>query len=173
MEPRLVHHFSEHGAVSFQAVPYHVAGSSVHLETEGLRVRDVGIALHVGGLDERLVALGSADYSGPGYIILLDDNGLTQYRNSDTPDDTDVFSVPWTGTATFSHVVFTLDGDTLKVYLNGVESGSQKSYVSLLDTSYPLVIGEFFDGVLDELAIYEHALTAARIKAHYRAGTGN
>jgi hypothetical protein len=30
----------------------------------------------------------------------------------------------------------------------------------------------FFDGSMDEVAIYDHALTAARIAAHYHVGVG-
>jgi hypothetical protein len=124
-------------------------------------------------LDDQTRRLISKSNDGPGYLVVLNENGLTQYRNSDKPEDTDVFGVPWPDATSFIHLVYTFDGTSLKVYLNGVEAGTQTASVPLLDTTYGLVIGQFVEGTLDELAIYEHALTSDRVKAHYRAGSGN
>ena len=124
-------------------------------------------------IDQQTRRIFSKSKDGPGYLVVLNEHGLTQYRNSNTPDDTDVFVVAWHGATTFTHVVYTFDGASLKLYLNGVEAGSQLAYVPLVDTSYPLEIGEFFEGELDELAVYEHALTSVRVKAHYRVGSGS
>ncbi len=73
---------------------------------------------------------------------------------------------------TFTYVAVTFDETRLKMYRNGTESDSEPAIASMPDTDVPLVVGEGFAGTLDELAIYEKALPADRIAAHYRAGAG-
>jgi hypothetical protein len=77
------------------------------------------------------------------------------------------------------HVVATYDGQALRLYVNGAldtvtpRSGGLTNY----DSQNGLAIGGFFNlpapiygGVLDEVALYPVALSAARVKAHYDAG---
>ena len=82
-------------------------------------------------------------------------------------------------TGTWYHVVWVkVDPGTAEthLYLNGVEetlSGSGSSYVN---TTGPLLLGhtefgENLDGKLDEVAIYNTALSGARALAHYTAAT--
>lgn len=76
------------------------------------------------------------------------------------------------------HVVGTFDGETARLYLDGAEVASQ-SRVGILnpasstDLNFAAEhngnINERFIGVLDEVAIYHHALSADRIAAHYDA----
>lgn len=85
-------------------------------------------------------------------------------------------------TGQYSHVVSTYDGATMVLYVNGAAVTSVASARSLSSISVPLNVAtysdpqlsaqEYFPGAIDELAIYDHALTAARVLAHYRAGTG-
>jgi hypothetical protein len=78
---------------------------------------------------------------------------------------------------TIYHIVATRSGGVGKVYLNGVEDGSDT--VPGLTTGFadqPLHLGAHIDnsaginGTIDELAIYQTALSAARVEAHYDAG---
>ncbi len=48
---------------------------------------------------------------------------------------------------------------------NGIESASEPATSSAPATTAPLAIGMGFTGTIDELAIYEKALTAERIAA--------
>lgn len=77
----------------------------------------------------------------------------------------------------WSHVVVSADGTTLTLYVNGnpVASGSEatitdtaSTHLSFGSTSDFTV--EWYDGALDEPAIYTHALAPARVLAHYQAG---
>ncbi len=63
------------------------------------------------------------------------------------------------------------DGAQL-IYRDGGEAASEPAFLSLPDTSFSFAIGEGFDGVLDEVAIYPHALSALRVKEHHRIGAG-
>jgi hypothetical protein len=77
--------------------------------------------------------------------------------------------------ATTHHVVMTYDGVTLSLYIDGVLAASVSSPVSLGSITQPLLIGAgpfssaFWPGYLDEVAIYNYALTPAQITAHYLA----
>jgi hypothetical protein len=76
----------------------------------------------------------------------------------------------------WKHVVVTHDGVTDKMYMNGVKV-NEKAYAGALGkTSSPLGIGydpidqgNYFDGQLDEVMIYDEALTATQITALYTA----
>jgi hypothetical protein len=79
----------------------------------------------------------------------------------------------------YSHVVVTGDGSVLTMYIDGAPSGNQVPQASVPTTVAPgLVLGsssgvaqEFFDGKLDEAAIYIKCLTPQRVHAHYLAAT--
>lgn len=77
------------------------------------------------------------------------------------------------------HVAFTYDGTTAKVYLNGVLDGSSARTGAMSSTTYDLILGRwgnsgsplYFDGRIDEAALYSTALSSTRIAAHYSAAT--
>ncbi|HZO16321.1 MAG TPA: LamG domain-containing protein, partial [Polyangiaceae bacterium] len=75
------------------------------------------------------------------------------------------------------HVVGTWNGSTARLYLDGVAQTPLLVPVTLIDNAEPFRIGAFdstggagFDGVIDEVAIYDHALEEPRIIAHHQAG---
>ncbi len=76
---------------------------------------------------------------------------------------------------TFGHwyyVAFTYDGLAAKLYINGVLKGTQQRMVNFTDNSNDVYIGKtenptypyYFKGIIDELRIYNRALTADEIK---------
>jgi hypothetical protein len=72
------------------------------------------------------------------------------------------------------HLVGVCDGVSLKLYVNGVLVGSAM-LPGLVDVSAtPLYIGgiagQFWNGVIDEVAFYEYPLTEAQVKRHYNVG---
>ena len=74
------------------------------------------------------------------------------------------------------HVVLTFDGSNIRLYLDGSEAITPVSTaVSTMQDWSRLVIAlqgaEYWGGRLDEIAIYDFALSPARIEAHYNAGT--
>ena len=80
------------------------------------------------------------------------------------------------------HVALTWDGATMRIYRNGVELAS-KSAAGTLQSSYDLIIGadsngydpvgRYFDGVMDEVALYGRALDVVELRQHYAAGVGD
>jgi hypothetical protein len=73
---------------------------------------------------------------------------------------------------TWSHLAATYDGTTIRLYVNGGLVSSQVAAGSIMVTSNPLRIGgntvfssEYFAGRIDEVRIYNRALSVAEIQA--------
>lgn len=75
---------------------------------------------------------------------------------------------------TWTHLAATYDGSTLKLYVNG-EPVNHSASGSIASSTGPLrfggnaVWGEYFDGLIDEVRIYNRALTLAEIQADMNA----
>jgi hypothetical protein len=79
-----------------------------------------------------------------------------------------------------NHVVLTWTGTTLTAYVNGVASGGGTGTAPLIGYSSPyagfsvggtVATQTGFSGAVGEFALYNTALSAARVLAHYNAGT--
>ena len=70
----------------------------------------------------------------------------------------------------WTHLAATYDGATLRLFVNGAETASHPVTGSIMASSNPLrvggnaVWGEYFAGVIDEVRIYNRALSAAEIQ---------
>jgi glucose/arabinose dehydrogenase len=75
----------------------------------------------------------------------------------------------------WTHLAATHDGTTLRLFVNGAQVGSRAVSGSLLTSSGALRIGgnsiwgEFFRGRIDEVRVYNRALSAAEIQADMNA----
>jgi hypothetical protein len=93
-------------------------------------------------------------------------NGTT-YVSVTTPAVTDT---------NWHYIVATDDGSSAKIYLDGVLRGSASTTLKLTPNLNPLNIGRanngayFFNGWIDEVAIYPTALSSGTIQAHYTKG---
>lgn len=96
--------------------------------------------------------------------------------NAPTAYGTTFDASAWT-TGTIYHIAAVYDGTNWKLYVNGSNvattagSGPQTSGRALMigreDNSFGT--GGYFDGVIDEVAVYNTGLSAVRIAAHYAA----
>jgi chitodextrinase len=71
----------------------------------------------------------------------------------------------------WQHLAASFDGTTARYYINGVEVAS-RAVVGAVGTSntwrigaYGSVAGGFFDGIIDEIHVYDRALSAAEVQA--------
>ena len=70
----------------------------------------------------------------------------------------------------WSHLAATYDGAVLRLYINGVEAGQVLRSGALATSSFPMEIGgnglngQFFQGKIDEVRLYNVALTPAQIQ---------
>jgi hypothetical protein len=75
------------------------------------------------------------------------------------------------------HVLGTYDGTTQRLYVNGTEvagaalTGAITTNTNALDIASWSEGTEAFNGTIDDVAVYTSALSAARVAAHYEAGT--
>ena len=78
-------------------------------------------------------------------------------------------------TNTWTHLAATYDGAQLRLYVNGTLAGSRAQTGNMTVSSAPLRIGgnavwsEFFAGLIDEVRVYNRALSAAEIQADMNA----
>jgi len=77
---------------------------------------------------------------------------------------------------TWTHLAFTFDGSTLRLYVNGslvrtsgINSGSIVTSAGALRIGGNAVFGEYFKGLIDEVRVYNRALTAADIQVDMNA----
>ena len=110
------------------------------------------------------------------WIFWLNSGGLQLHING-------VNGTSWIGSATFSptlhqwyHIAITRQSRTYVFYVNGSPVSTNNDSVAIPDSGSPLMIGEaeganFFNGLLDEVSIYNRALSPNEITAIYNAGS--
>ena len=113
-------------------------------------------------------------------FIVGTDNTLSCYINRSGVGGTNFASTQTFANATWYHAAVTRSGNTLKYYIDGVHTttGTIGSGHSVTNTA-PFALGavsasggEGFDGNLDDVSVWERALTDAEIASIYNAGTG-
>jgi len=114
--------------------------------------------------------LGYVDPSGPFFMLERTDTGTKVYTQG--------AGAPAVGS--WAYVVVTYQhGVGSIVWVNGQAGTTQTNDVSLAGATSDFIIGaenggatSWWSGEIDEVAVYDYALSAARIQAHYMVGTG-
>jgi hypothetical protein len=128
----------------------------------------------------RLVQKEAADANSrrQGYLLYMSEEtgrlGFERWRDGEadvaiTPDALPIDAV--------THVVATYDGGVMRLYIDGTPVTEGPSRRELLDTDFTFRIGgrsddaSPFSGIIDEVAIYDRALSEEEITAHFDLGT--
>ena len=82
--------------------------------------------------------------------------------------------------STWAHVVFTYDGATLKLYVNGALDSSKTTAAGISNTAHDMYIGAYtgnvnsdkLTGAIDEVGVWNRVLSAGEVTALYNSGTG-
>ena len=112
-----------------------------------------------------LLALSTKENGSPLPKFYISSNG-TNFDSAVSPDSL--------SSGTWYHLAGTFDGDVLKIYVDGVEKGSKDTTLtSIVLNNQPLLIGGdraggaegngYFNGLIDEVRIWDEALTADQI----------
>jgi hypothetical protein len=116
--------------------------------------------------------------AGSGWFQLLNNHntGRLQFRVTGDGDPV-LVSTAALDLNTWYYVVATYDGVAAKLYINGKLDSTLAAVVAPAQNADPLYIGRRGDGffnnaLIAEVAIYPKALSAERIAAHWRAGSG-
>lgn len=89
--------------------------------------------------------------------------------------DVSTSTVALADTTTWHHLVATKNGSAVKLYMDGADVTGSVSNLTMANTADPLRLcstttnGFFFAGQLDEVAVYNRALTASEVASHYAA----
>ncbi len=108
-----------------------------------------------------------------GYAIFL--NGVSTVGFERFVDNTLVIaSGPMLTNGRFAHLVGTYDGAELVLYVDGAPAAVAADARPAVGTTAAFTVGtvestKYFNGTIDELAIYDHVLSADSVAAHYRA----
>ena len=78
----------------------------------------------------------------------------------------------------WTHVALTYDGSLLRLYVNGVQAASANVSGAIQSSSSPLWIGgnqydENFVGLIDDVRVYNRALTQAEIQTDMATPLGS
>jgi hypothetical protein len=161
------------GASGYVHVP-----DAASLDVTGPLTLEAWVKFRPGGTartSQAVVAKGDGAYRLHRYLnsnrIAFGTSGLS---NVDLPSNsTSVFDGNW------HHLVGTWDGSTKSLYVDGQLDAQVAATGALSSNSHALGIGEnsqatgrFWDGWIDEPAVYNQALSATTIQRHYNVGQG-
>ena len=91
-------------------------------------------------------------------------------NGSDISASTTITNESW------NHVVCTYDGSVIRIYVNGVQKNTALQPNGIATNSRSLSIGKlaysglYFNGSIDEVRIYDTALSVEEIREHYKSG---
>ena len=102
-------------------------------------------------------------------------DGLAEgYIGEDEENYENVYSPDPLEANVWTHLAFTYDGATLRIFVNGEEVNEGEAPSTALASNGSLLIGcapgEYFHGLIDEIRIYNRALNAGEIAADGGAG---
>src|SRR5262249_33613982 len=119
--------------------------------------------------------------SGLSYALYASDGAAKPPAGYVNRSRTDYFARPRAAVLplnTWSHLAATYDGTTIRAYLNGAQAGTKAISGSITTSTNPLRIGgdsvwgEYFNGLIDEVRVYNTALTAAQIQTDMNTPVG-
>ena len=111
------------------------------------------------------------------WVLLVDEGNhlvLRRSRVADVASSTATID----DTTTWHHVAVTKNGASVHLYLDGSDVTGAISDSTMVDNGQPMAIGQsagssFFNGSIDEVAVYDAVLTASQVAAHSAAGAGS
>jgi hypothetical protein len=116
---------------------------------------------------------------GYGYALFHRDAVLSFYRVV-SGSEGDYLDFDGLEVGVYTHVVAVYDGVKMRLYVNGAEKMQAVGDSKLAATPVSFMIGANngapayspFNGLIDEVAVYDHALSVERVLSHYQSGAG-
>lgn len=154
-------------AASFDgANDYVLAPDSASLDTGDIFTAEAWIKRSLLGGSNTIV-----NKFGSYYFYLDATNKLVLYKTSGGTIAVSTATI--SDTTSYHHVAVTKSGATVKIYLDGVDVTGTVTNLTVVNSTGGLYIGlvstGYFHGLIDEVAIYNTALSASTIAAHFAA----
>ncbi len=131
------------------------------------------------GLGSQFIISKSVFNNTDGYELSLSNVGKVFFRlNQQSSGNTwriQSTSIHPTDGTTWMHIAATYDGETQRLYINGVEENSQPASITIATNDIDLGLGgqadgtRVIDGVIDDVRVYGRALSGAEIADLYAA----
>jgi pimeloyl-ACP methyl ester carboxylesterase len=115
------------------------------------------------------------DTAGP-WAFMVDDTGNPRMFVGNGTTQSQVICSQAISAGVVSHLVASISGTTVSFYINGVFASSGTFVQARADSGSEFRIGrqqgQWWQGTLDEVAVYNTALSAATVLDHYEVGAG-
>jgi hypothetical protein len=116
-----------------------------------------------------------------GYGLSMEADNKLYFNLGTAPRYKQVVSLSALPIGEWSHILVTFDGSTQKIYINGIYNNQVASGAILYDTGshdFNFTSGRdpnssgtsYFNGKIDEIRVYNYALTSDDVKANYNGG---
>ena len=167
------------GALSFDGIDDRVTvGSSPLLDLTRGTV-EAWVRLDTLGRWHGVVAKGNANSErSHNYAIEIDSGNLVTCGIGNGTSFNAVSSTTQVAAQQFYHLACAWDGSQLRLYINGVLNRSVSQTITPAANSAPLFVGQYggnadrFDGLIDEVRIYDVALSQAQIQSDMNTPVG-
>jgi hypothetical protein len=118
---------------------------------------------------------GSAGANNAAYLLGVNSGGYVKFFTHNGVSSSRLSSLNTIPTDEWTHIVGTRDGTSMKVYINGVLDNTLAGGVTPQASQYNLLIGSepasmaFFDGLIDDVVIFNRVLSAGEVASLYNA----
>ena len=112
---------------------------------------------------------------GNGYMLRCNSNGTVRFWSYSANASLD--STATISTSSWNHLVAVKDGSTLRLYINAgtpatrTDTSFNTSNTTNLRIGNSSVLGGYFNGLIDEVSMYNYALTGANVSSIYNSGS--
>jgi len=110
---------------------------------------------------------------------ILHQGGTGNYNGLSNSAETYLAVLHTLNNATWYHVVWTYNAGTAELFVDGVSKGTASNGTALTNTTAPFTLGRvnkytgnYMDGLMDIVEVYNRVLTGAEITALYNSGNG-
>lgn len=113
--------------------------------------------------------------TGNGYMLRCNSNGTVRFWSYSASASLD--STATVSTSSWNHLVAVKDGSSLRLYINagtpatGTDSSFNTSNTSNLRIGSSNLFGGYFNGLIDEVSMYNYALTGSQVSSIYNSGS--
>jgi len=131
----------------------------------------VNVSSSTGGFQAVVSSLALSQFA---HLQLSDIGNITTYTDTGTLNFNNISQNP---VDDWRHIALVAESGNSKIYIDGIEVSSNTATFASVNSASSIRIGSgyaggrFFNGLIDDVAIYDHALSSADINRHFAASS--